>query len=429
VQLNGIEGSRFPTFNGFWKQELKNDHHTWQSEAYNGKVYNSHILNEFLLFPQQTGTLKIEPFELTVGAQIVTQQASRQSMFDDFFGAMDMVQNVSKTLTSNPMVVDVLDLPTGAPSSFAGAVGKFTLESELPQENITANSGANYMVRIAGRGNLPLIQAPDLQLPTSFEKYNVKTTESLQSSVAGISGYRQFEYPFIARAEGEYTIPAFEFSYFNPQTANYVTLSTREMTIRVAADSLARAAGSGLVSAISKEDIQILDRDIRFIKLGSSELSSKGDMLMWSPLYFILVAVIVLLAVVLYFPLKRGIVNRSNDTFVRGKRANKVALQRLKKAHEYMKMGNDRGFYDETLRALWGYMSDKLNIPVSNLSKENIREELSKRGFAEEQSSRFINIISECEMAQYSPMASGQMAEIYADSVRLLSKIESLKKR
>ncbi|MBR2332993.1 MAG: BatD family protein, partial [Rikenellaceae bacterium] len=255
------------------------------------------------------------------------------------------------------------------------------------------------------------------------------TTESLQSSISGISGYRQFEYPFIARAEGEYTIPAFEFSYFNPQTANYVTLSTREMTIRVAADSLARAAGSGLVSAISKEDIQILDRDIRFIKLGSSELSSKGDMLMWSPLYFILVAVIVLLAVVLYFPLKRGIVNRSNDTFVRGKRANKVALQRLKKAHEYMKMGNDKGFYDETLRALWGYMSDKLNIPVSNLSKENIREELSKRGFAEEQSSRFINIISECEMAQYSPMASGQMAEIYADSVRLLSKIESLKKR
>ncbi len=429
VQLNGVEGSRFPTFNGFWKQELKNDHHTWQSEAYNGKVYNTHILNEFLLFPQQTGTLKIEPFELTVAAQIVTQQASRQSLFDDFFGAMDMVQDVSKTLTSNPMVVDVLDLPSGAPSSFAGAVGKFTLESELPQENITANSSANYMVRIAGRGNLPLIQAPDLQLPTSFEKYNVKTTESLQSSISGISGYRQFEYPFIARAEGEYTIPAFEFSYFNPQTANYVTLSTREMTIRVAADSLARAAGSGLVSAISKEDIQILDRDIRFIKLGSSELSSKGDMLMWSPLYFILVAVIVLLAVVLYFPLKRGIVNRSNDTFVRGKRANKVALQRLKKAHEYMKMGNDKGFYDETLRALWGYMSDKLNIPVSNLSKENIREELSKRGFAEEQSSRFINIISECEMAQYSPMASGQMAEIYADSVRLLSKIESLKKR
>ena len=172
----------------------------------------------------------------------------------------------------------------------------------------------------------------------------------------------------------------------------------------------------------------MLDKDIRFIKLGAAELSPKGRLFMWSPLYFILVAGLILVFVLAYLPLKRYINNMNNATFVRGKKANKVALQRLKAAQRYMTEGNERGFYDETLRALWGYMSDKLNIPVANLSKENIRGELTKRGFAEEQAQRFIELISECEMAQYSPLASGQMQEVYADSVKLLSKIESLKK-
>ena len=428
TQLSGVENLKLPTFNGFWMQELKGTEYTWQSEAYNGKVYDTHILQEYLLYPQQVGQLTIEPAELTVVARIVTQPAGRQSMFDDFFGSMDMVQEVRKPLSSGRQVVDVLELPSDAPRSFAGAVGQFTLDAVLPADQINANSSATYTVKVSGRGNLPLIQAPTLSLPTSFEQYNVKMTESLQSSASGISGYRQFEYPFIARAEGEYTIPAVEFTYFNPRTAKYVTLSTREMSLNVAADSMARTSISGIVSGLSKEEVRMLDKDIRFIKLGSADLSPKGRLLMWSPLYFALWLLFVVLFAVSYIPLKRFICNRNNATFVRGKRANKVALQRLKNAGRYMNDGNERGFYDETLRALWGYMSDKLNIPVANLSKENIRGELTKRGVAEEQAERFISLISECEMAQYSPLASGQMQEVYADSVKLLSKIESLKK-
>ena len=429
LQLAGVENYKFPTFNGFWMQELKDDNYTWQSEAYNGKVYNTHILQEYLLYPQQVGRIEIDPFELTAVAQIVTQQAGRQSPFDDFFGSMDVVQEVRKRLSSGATTVEVMELPSGAPESFSGAVGKFTLDATLPAESISANSSATYAIKISGRGNLPLIQAPDLRLPTSFEKYNVKMTESLQNSPSGITGYRGFEYPFIARAEGEYTIPAVEFTYFNPHTAKYVTLTTRDLTLNVSADSLSRTTVSGIVSGLSKEEIRILDKDIRFIKLGSHELSPKGRMLMWSPLYFVIVALLVLFAIVAYLPAKRFIRNRSNDVLVRGKRANKVALQRLRIANQYMEAGNERGFYDETLRALWGYMSDKLNIPVANLNKENIREKLTRSGFAEEQAERFIELISECEMAQYSPQASGQMHEVYADSVKLLSKIESLKKR
>ena len=428
TQLSGVENLKLPTFNGFWMQELKGTEYSWQSEAYNGKVYDTHILQEYLLYPQQVGQLTIEPAELTVVARIVTQPAGRQSMFDDFFGSMDMVQDVRKPLSSGRQVVDVLELPSDAPRSFAGAVGQFTLDAVLPADQINANSSATYTVKVSGRGNLPLIQAPMLTLPTSFEQYNVKMTESLQSSASGISGYRQFEYPFIARAEGEYVIPAVEFTYFNPRTAKYVTLSTREMSVNVAADSMARTSISGIVSGLSKEEVKMLDKDIRFIKLGSADLSPKGRLLMWSPLYFGLWLLFVVLFAVSYVPLKRFIHNSNNATFVRGKRANKVALQRLKKAQRYMNDGNERGFYEETLRALWGYMSDKLNIPVANLSKENIRGELTKRGVAEEQAERFISLISECEMAQYSPLASGQMQEVYADSVKLLSKIESLKK-
>lgn len=429
VPLSGVENMRVPTFNGFWTQEQNNKGYTWQSEAYNGKVYDTHILNEYLLYPQQVGTLSIDPFELSVVAQIVVQQSNRQSMFDDFFGMMDVVQDVRKQLLTKTVTVDVQELPAGAPSSFTGAVGKFDIESELPSEHIGANSSAMYVVRIQGKGNLQLVQAPKLELPTSFEAYNVKTTESLRNTSSGASGYRQFEYPFIARAEGEFTIPAVEFSYFNPQTERYVTLSTRDIVISVDADTLARTAPSGIIGSVSKEDIEILDKDIRYIKLGKGGFLMKGDLLMWSPLYFSIVALLILLTALLYWVLKRAIRNRANSSFMRGKRANKVALQRLRLAREYMGKGNDRGFYDEMLKALWGYMSDKLNIPVSLLSKENIRAELTARGLAEEQSTKFIDIISECEMAQYSPEALGRMEDVYGESARLLSEIESLKMR
>lgn len=429
IQMSGIESSKFPTFNGFWTQELKNDSYGWRSESYNGKVYNTHILQEYLLYPQQVGSLQIDSFDLTVIAQIVTQSTASQSVFDDFFGGADQVQEVRKKLVSNTVHVNVKPLPAGAPRSFTGAVGQFTMNSSLPSEQINANSSASFAVKVSGKGNLPLIQAPNIQLPSSFEQYNIKTTESLQSSAAGISGYRQFEYPFIARAEGQYTIPSFEFTYFNPQLSKYVTLTTGQTEIVVLPDSSATQSGGGIVSGLSKEDVKLLDHDIRFIKIGSASLSPRGKLFMWSPVYFVILVLMLMLFGFAYTILNRHIKNMSNATFVRGKRANKVALQRLRAADGYMRRGDQHGFYDEMLKALWGYMSDKLNIPVANLNKENIREELTKRGFPDEQAARFIEIISECEMSQYSPVTSSQMQELYADGVKLLSKIESLKKR
>lgn len=427
--MASLESFKTPAFNGFWSQELNVENQRPRRETLNGKVYDAIVLRQFLLYPQQAGTLHIEQFDMTLIAQIVTQ-SHRQSIFDDFFNGGPEVQEIRKKLTATPIRIEVKEFPSGAPASFNGAVGKFTMESQLPDGSITANSATNYTIKISGTGNLPLIQAPKLNLPNSFEQYNIKTTESLNSTTAGISGYRQFEYPFIARAEGSYSIEPVEFTYFNPDLARYVTLSSKAAEVIVQPDSTGNATPArGMVSGMNKEEIKILGQDIRFIKLGKAQLVSRDRIFMASPLYFILMLLIVAAFVFALIWLQKRIRESRNAALVRGKRANKIALQRLRAAAGYMKDEDRRRFFEEMLRALWGYMSDKLNIPVANLTKENVREELLKRGVSDELSARFIEIISECEYAQYSPAVSGQMNEIYQGAVETISKFESVIKR
>ena len=430
IPMSGVENQRFPSFNGFWSQDLSVDGYQWQRENYNGKVYDSRVFSQYLLYPQQTGTLTVEAMDLTVVAQIVSQSGRSQSILDDFFGMGTDIREVRRKLSTQPVKITVKNLPEGAPAGFSGAVGQFSMDADMPSSSISANSSAAYTVKISGRGNLPLIQSPKIKFPTSFEQYNVKTTESLKPSAAGISGYRQFEYPFIARAEGEYVVPEVEFSYFNPQSSQYVTLHSRQFRVEVTPDSSAVGnTSAGIVSGLSKEDIKILGQDIRFIRLGQPEFTPKGRFFVWSGGYFALLAAILLVAVAVFVLLKRYLKNMRNDTFVRGKRANRMALARLRQAASHMNRDDRRGFYDEMLRAMWGYMSDKLNIPVSLLSKENIREQLLRRDISQQVSERFISLIALCEQAQYSPEASLQMHEVYKEGVELISKFESVIKK
>ena len=211
VNLRGDNGSKFPSFNGFWAQEIEQDAQP-QRERYNGKVYETQVIKEYLLYPQQSGELTVEPAELNVVAQVLVQSANP----DPFFGGGHEVYDVRRSLRTAPVKVTVRDLPAGAPASFSGAVGKFTMASDVPSTELAANSAATYTIKISGTGNLSFVQAPKLTLPSSFEQYNVKTTESMKTTAAGTTGYRQFEYPFIARAEGEYEIAPVEFTYFDP---------------------------------------------------------------------------------------------------------------------------------------------------------------------------------------------------------------------
>ena len=425
--IAGFEDVKLPSFNGFWSQELPTDNYQAKRETLEGKVYDSQIIKEWLLYPQQSGTLSIEPADITAVAQVV-MRTNRN--FDPFFGGGAEVYNVKRKLTTGQVNVAVKDLPAGAPASFNGAVGKFTMSATQPSTQLKANSAATYTVKISGTGNLTFLQTPKLTLPSSFELYNVRQTESIQTSVNGTSGYKQFEYPFIARAEGEYDIEPIEFTFFSPEKEGYVTLSTDALKVNVAPDGSAGAVTpQQIITGTSKEGVRQLGSDIRFIKLGKAQLSSSVAPLMMSSTYFMLLALIVVLFVGLYLLLGKMIKDSKNTVLLRNRRANKVAVQRFRQAEKYMREMNRHAFYEEMLRALWGYMSDKLNIPVSNLTKEGIREELQRRGCPQQDAQHFTEIITRCDEAQYSPAEWVQMNDVYAEGVRIISRIEQAIKR
>ena len=428
VPVVGYNEVKFPSFNGFWAQELNTENARRERETFNGKVYETLVAKEYLLYPQQAGTLVIEPAEITAVAQVVIQ--SRRSL-DPFFGSGHDFVNVPRKVQSPRINVTVKPLPAGAPASFSGAVGSFTMDAVLPPDRLAANSAATYTVKISGTGNLTFVQAPKLTLPASFEQYNVKTTESINASAAGISGYRQFEYPFIARAEGTYDVEPVEFSYFDPARMQYMTLRSRPLELEITPDAKGGGGDAYVVQGrgMSKEEVKMLGQDIRFIKLGNAQLRPVREPFLFGAVYWVLLFGILAFFTAVYVALRKQIRESQNAALVRGKRANKVAVQRFRVAKRYMEEQNRHAFYEEMLRALWGYMGDKFNIPVANLTKENVREELHKRGVSAEESQRFTSIITKCDEAQYSPAASAQMSEVYAEGVDIISRIEAVIKR
>lgn len=429
VGIAGLENAKYPAFNGFWTQELNVDGYDWVRETYNNKVYNSRILREYLLFPQKAGQLEIEQLSMTVIAQLVSNQGGGGSLFDDFFGGGPSVRNVNKNVASAPIRITVKDTPQPAPASFGGAVGNFTFQGAISSASLPANSAGSITLKLSGSGDFPMIDAPKLTLPAAFEQYDVKTTDNVKYTVAGASGTREYEIPFIARAEGDYTIPAIEFTYFDPAAAKYQTLSTGDFNITITKDEGGRTSAGAIVSGISKEDLKILGEDIRFIRVGSPALRDKDSYFVWSVWFFVLTFAIIAIFATLLQVMQKVIKQRSDMARMTTKKANSKALKRLRKAKSYMTLGNKAAFYDETLKALWGYMSDKLLIPVSGLSKESIRTELLSRSIDESDVEALLSLIEECEQAQYSPAATTSMDGVYNNTLDMIGKFESKVKR
>lgn len=426
VSVVGLNDAKFPAFNGFWAQELNQENYPQQRETIDGKIYESVVLREYLLYPQQSGTITIEPAEIEAVAQVVVQNTRNR---DPFFGNMPDIYNVNRRVRSPKVTLQVKELPAGAPESFSGAVGRFSLTETPPATQLAANSAATYTLRISGSGNLRFLQAPKLSLPTSFEQYDVKTTEQIKTTAGGATGYRQFEYPFIARAEGEYEIAPIAFSYFDPQKREYVTLRTQPHPLTITPDASGGSREARVVKGVSKEEVKLLGEDIRFIKSGNARLRPLRQPLLFSGVYFSIVDLLLLLSVGAYFLIRKQLRESRNTVLVRGKRANKVAIQRFRAAKQAMNTENRHTFYEEMSRALWGYMSDKLNIPVANLTKENVREELGKRGVSREESATFSLLITRCEEAQYAPGTPAQMGDIYKEGVEFISRMESAIKK
>ena len=423
IDIANIESLEMPPFNDFWSQELSFDNAP-SREEYNGRIYQTYKLAEYLLSPQRSGKLTIDPVKMEIIAQVVVQDSRS---IDPIFGGRQ-IYNVPRSLSTAPTTIDVKEFPAGAPATFNGAVGNFTMKSTLPESSIMVNTAEQIEITISGSGNLKFITKPRLVMPESFEVYDAKVADNVKVSAAGTSGSITYTFPFVARSSGEFTIDPVAFTYFDPATAEYHTLGTERFTLSVADDGTSVTSAPTVIGGGYGGQMKQLDRDIRYIAT-DAKLRNSRDMFILSPMYWLVVVVIVALFVVAYLVLRRRIVQNRNVVARRMKRADKVAVQRLRMAQRYMAEHNRHAFYEELLRAMWGYISDKFNIPVSNLTKETIREELYRRNVSAADAEQFCQIISRADEAQYAPSVEGDMGEVYGDAVDVISKIESVVKR
>lgn len=423
VTVENIESLTMPPFDGFWSQELSFDNAP-SREEYNGRVYETYKITELLLSPQESGKIVIPEAVMDVVAQVVVQDRRN---YDPIFGGRQ-VYRVSRELKSAPVTINVKEFPAGAPQSFNGAVGNFSLRSTMPAAEIDANSADQIELTISGTGNLKFITAPRITLPESFEVYDTKVVDNCKITATGTTGSLTYTYPFVARSAGAFTIPRIEFSFFNPDTQAYETLATEPFTLVVKDDGSIAASAPATSNYNYGGPMRQLDRDIRFIHTGKLPKRAAAAFIL-TPMYWLAIVAMVALFILIYAVLRKRIRERSNTVARRMRHADKMAVQRLRMAERYMNEANRHAFYEEMLRAMWGYISDKFNIPVASLTKEKIREELYRRNVAEATAEQFCEVISRSEEAQYAPSASGEMTDIYAEAVEVISKIESAVKR
>jgi len=419
VNLNGFEDITLPSFEGFWSQDVVLPQQiSLQRESYNGEIYNVGTLKKTLLFPQQTGAITIGKVKIDC---IVQQRVKTpKSFFDDFF---DNFANVKATVTSDPVIVTVNPLPSG-PADFSGAVGRFDLRSSITSTNVRENDAITLKIDVSGNGNIKLINAPKLKLPADFEVYDPKTQSNYNASAEGLNGNISFEYLFLPRFAGEYTIPPVNFVYFDPVAGRYATKSSQEFKIHVAKGD-GSSSSKAMMTTVSKEDVKYLGKDIRFIKQGNIELAPKGKIFFGSFGFYLIYLAGILGLLLLYLFYQKRIRENANVARVKNKKASKVALRRLKEASLHLKSGSTEKFYEAVTRAFWGYLSDKMTIPFAELNKDRASAELANHKASETVVNRFIQILDTCEYARFAPGDANQkMHEIYDEACDVMSQME-----
>ena len=396
VNLRQLYG-KMPDLKGFHTQEVElPQQKTFTLEHYKGRNYNTTVWSQYVLFPQQTGKLEIPSITFD---GVVAQQTISDDPFDAFFNGGGYVE-VKKKITTPKVVINVQPLPA-KPAGFSGAVGEFKLASSINATDVKTNDAVTIKLTLSGTGNMKLIGTPEVKFPQDFEIYDPKVTDDYKLTNSGLTGTKTFEYLAIPRHAGNFTIPAIEFTYFDLKSNSYKTLKTEAYNLKV-------AKGQGNADQVisdftNKESVKMLGKDIRFIKLGDSSLRPKGDFFFGTVGYYLCYLIPLLLFVVFAVIYRQKALENANVAKVKTKKANKVATRRMKLAGKLLAENKKNEFYDEVLKALWGYISDKLSIPVSQLSKDNIEAELTNYGVQEALIAEFIGVLNECEYARYAP--------------------------
>lgn len=426
VDLRQLLG-KMPDQQGFYVQEVElPTQKTFKLEHYKGRNYNTVVYRQYVLFPQKSGKLEIPA--VTFDAVVAQRVAVSDDPFEAFFNGGGYVE-VNKKIVAPKLVINVDPLPS-KPEGFSGGVGTFSLKSDISTTELKANEAVTIKLTISGTGNMKLVSAPEVKFPHDFEIYDPKIEDNYELTANGLSGTKTIEYLAIPRHAGNFTVPAIEFKYFDIASEKYKTLTTEAYELKVAKGDGSASSQQVIADFTNKENVKVLGTDILFIKTGDTALRQKGNYFFGTTAYYLWYIIPFLLFIVFVVIYRKQAVENANVAKVKTKKANKVATKRMKLAGKLLSENKVNEFYDEVLKALWGYISDKLNIPVSKLSRDNIEAELSGHGVSEDLIKEFISALSECEFARYAPGNQNEaMDKVYSASVDVISKMENCIKR
>jgi hypothetical protein len=431
--------TKVPAFKGFSAKdiELPNPPQATE-ERVNGLQYKVFTIRKTLLFPLQSGDLELDPVEVDNQVRLVTlvnnkrnngrnrdplddffnDPAFRDPFFDDFFNRPEVTyQDVPYKIQSSPIMIHVKPVPVDdRPASYNGAVGSFNMTAEVDKKQLTTDEALTLKVSISGKGNVNLLNSPKIDVPTGFEKFDPKVTDNIEKNSNPLSGSRTFEYVLMPKEAGDHTIPAVEFSYFDPAAGSFKTIRSEAFTIHI---------DQGKQVKEQKQDFSVNKNEL--VRNNNNILNWKRShsWFLLSPWFYLLLLLPILIAAGLLFYKRRKDYKTTNAAVLKHRFANKVALKRLELAARYLREGKDKAFYEETSRAVWGYLSSKLKIPMSDLSKQLVSDKLGERSINGSNTKDLFELIDNCEVALYAPgQDNRRMQGTYERAVTIITNLE-----
>lgn len=416
-----------PDFNGFLKQEFEQTGNTQLAyESYNGKNYLTATVYQVILYPQSAGDITIDRATFEAIIRVQSRQPVR-SIFDDFF---ESYTNVARSIEVPAIKLHVNALPGGKPVPFSGVVGQFSISSSLSAEQVKVNEAVTLKINISGSGNMKLLKNPDIHFPDALEVYDPKITNSFKTAAAGLSGTKSVEIMFIPRHAGTFEIPSWELNYFDSKEHKYKTLRTPPYSLQVLKSDGTVDEQVFVSNYTNKEDVKQIGNDIRYIYTGPVRFAKTETHVFSNFLSWLLFVVPLLIAFTMYILFRKHVKDNADMDMVKNRRANRIAVKRLKYAQKMLRAGNKDLFYEEVMKAIWSYLSDKLTIPVAVINKEKITLVLEEKGVEKDLITQLTNILNTCEFARFAPGTGQQeMGNLYEETIQVISDIEGVIKK
>ena len=418
VDLTQLEG-KMPELTGFHTQEIPlPQQKSFHIERVNGKPYRTVTWSQYVMYPQMTGKMEIPSITFK---GIVVQQNRSVDPFEAFFNGGSGYVEVKRNIVAPSIKIDVLPLPQ-KPANFSGGVGKFYISAQLNKNELKAGDPLSLRIVVGGIGNLKLIKQPVVNFPKDWDKYDPKVTDKTKLTSNGLEGNMIYDILAVPRNQGHYTIPPVELTYYDTSLNQYKTIKTQSFEIEVAKGDGSRSS----VVDYSKDQ----PKDIKDIKKGDAELHSVDNFFFGSVGYLMSLLIPFVAFVALLVIFRKRAIDNADLVKMKGKKANKIATKRLRQANKLMLAGKSNEFYDEVLRALWGYVGDKLNMPAEKLSRENISEKLQSHNVDDNTISKFLSAIDDCEMMRFAPGdPEGNMNKTFESAMTAIMEIENVMKK